>query len=82
MEAVQQLIARIRQICDRNAVDIELELTNYDRKHNGIISPVSLHRWISSIGLNFTPQQVQTLADAFKKGEGVDWKSLQQSIEL
>ena len=82
MEAVQQLIARIRQTCDRNAVDVELELTSYDRKRNGIISPVSLHRWISSIGLNFTPQQVQTLAEAFKKGEGVDWKALQQTIEL
>lgn len=82
MEQVQQLIARIRSTCDRNAVDVELELINYDRKRNGTISPVSLHRWISSIGLNFTPQQVQILAEAFKKGDAVDWKALQQMIEM
>ena len=81
MDCLQSLISRIRQQCDVRAVDLETELISYDRKQQGIISPVSLHRWISSLGLNFSTQQVQTLVQAFKKGEGVDWRALQMNIE-
>ena len=81
MDSVQGLISRIRAQCDARAVDIETELISYDRKQQGIISPVSLHRWILTLGLNFSTQQVQLLVNAFKKGEGVDWRALQLNIE-
>jgi Ca2+-binding EF-hand superfamily protein len=81
MEVVQGLISRIRAACDSRAVDLEQELISYDRKLTGVISPISLHRWISTLGLHFSTQQVQTIANAFKKGEGVDWRGLQFNIE-
>ena len=80
MRTAQQLILTIRNQCDRTSVDFDRELESYDRLNKGIISPVSLHRWISSIGLNFSAQQVQTIAGEFKEGEGVDWKALSNAI--
>ena len=80
MRTAQQLILTIRNQCDRTSVDFDRELESYDRRNKGIISPVSLHRWISSIGLNFSAQQVQSIADEFKDGEGLDWKALSNAI--
>ena len=80
MQSVQEIISLIRAQCDRTAVDFENELSSYDRKRNGLISPVSLHRWISSIGLNLSSQQVQLVANAFKKDDGVEWEELANAL--
>ena len=80
MQSVSQLINIIRVQCDRTSVDYENELASYDRKRNGIISPVSLHRWISSLGINLSAQQVQEIANAYRKEDGVEWEPLAQAI--
>lgn len=80
MEGIKGLISRIRSQVDTRSVDVEQELGYYDRTRTGIISPVSLHRWITSLGLNFDNQEIQTIISAYQRADGVDWRKLSEDI--
>jgi len=81
MEGVRSLISRIRDVVDKRSVDIENELMGYDRKKSGIISPVSLHRWLSSLGMNLSSSEINALVARFSSGDGVDWKRFCSEIQ-
>lgn len=72
MEPVQQILSRIKDFGDTHGVDFEYELLRYDHKKTGIISTVSLHRWVATLGVQLSARNVQALIYEYQKGDGVD----------
>ena len=72
MEPAQQILSRIKDFGASHGVDFEGELLRYDYKKTGVISTVSFHRWIATLGVQLSNRNVQTLILAYQKGDGVD----------
>ena len=72
MEPVQQILSRIKDFGDTHGVDFEYELLRYDHKKTGIITPVSLHRWVATLGIQISNRAVQAIIYEYQKGDGVD----------
>lgn len=72
MEPVQQILSRIKDFGETHGVDFEYELLRYDHKKTGIISTVSLHRWIATLGVQLSNRNVQALVYEYQKGDGID----------
>lgn len=81
MEGRAQILSRIKDFCKSHGVDLEQELLSYDRKKNGVISTVSLHRWIGSIGINLSNRNIQSLIIEYQKDDGIDVHKLINDIE-
>ncbi|KAH0792063.1 EF hand family protein [Histomonas meleagridis] len=79
-EEQQKILSRIKEIVTTHSIDVEKELGNYDRKQTGVISSISLHRWISSLGLSLDNQQIRMLADYYSAGPGVDIQRFVQDL--
>lgn len=76
MEGRAQILSRIKDFCSHHGIDIDNELLSYDRKKNGIISAVSFHRCIASIGINLSNRNIQSVVMEYQKGDGIDVRRL------
>lgn len=80
MDGIDSILQRLKDFTRVHAVDYENELLSYDTKRNGIISQVSLYRWLSNIGMNLSNRNIQQIIYSFKKDEGVDVYKLIEGI--
>ena len=64
-----------------HGIDIEYELMEYDRRRTGVISPLSLHRCLSSLGITVLTEQVQDLASVYQVPGGLDVRRIIKDIE-
>lgn len=80
MNNVSDIISRIKDFCISHAVDVENELLSYDRKKNGIISTISLRRWIASIGTNLSSRAIQALIMQYQDQDGINVRKLIDDI--
>jgi Ca2+-binding EF-hand superfamily protein len=71
-DSVTAIVARIKEFVQSHSLDFENEILAYDFKRRGIISTVSLHRWIGTMGINLSNRNVQTLIAGYAKDDGVD----------
>jgi Ca2+-binding EF-hand superfamily protein len=71
-ESIPAIVARIKAFVQLHNLDFEREILGYDVKHEGIISTVSLHRWISTMGISLSNRNVQSLIAGYSKDGGVD----------
>lgn len=72
MDGINSILQRLKDFTRVHAVDYENELLSYDTKRIGIISQVSLYRWLSNIGMNLSNRNIQQIIYSFKKDDGVD----------
>jgi Ca2+-binding EF-hand superfamily protein len=71
-DGVPAIVARIKEFGQSHGIDFESEILAYDYKRRGVISTVSLHRWIGSMGISLSNRNVQTLITGYSKDDGVD----------
>ena len=81
MEGVSGILQRIKDFSIGHAVDVRNELLSYDVKKKGIISQVSLYRWLATIGVNLSSRNIQNIVIAYTKGDGIDVYRLIEDIE-
>jgi Ca2+-binding EF-hand superfamily protein len=71
-ESVESILARIKEFGQSRGLDFESEILAYDRKRKGVISAVSLHRWIGTMGFNLGNCNIQALTLAYQRDDGID----------
>jgi Ca2+-binding EF-hand superfamily protein len=76
MDGAGQVVSRLKEFCQSHGVDIKSELANYDFHKTGVISTVSLHRWIGSLGISLSNHNIQQLILSYSKDNGVDSQRL------
>lgn len=81
MDGIDSILQRLKDFTRVHAVDYENELLSFDTKRNGIISQVSLYRWLSNIGMNLSNRNIQQIIYSYKKGEGIDVYGLIDGIK-
>lgn len=80
MDGIDSILQRLKDFTKVHAVDYENELLSFDTKRNGIISQVSLYRWLSNIGMNLSNRNIQQIIYTYKKDEGIDVRALIDGI--
>ena len=81
MESVKSIVSHIKQLVIERSIDVEGEISSYDRKHTGVISIVSLSRWLSSVGIRITSTQFEGLSSAYPHKEGFDYRRFLSDLE-
>jgi Ca2+-binding EF-hand superfamily protein len=80
-EGVQSVLARIKEFGQSRGLDFEGELLAYDHKRKGVISTVSLHRWLGGLGISLSNHNIRTLILAYQKDDVIDVLRLIQDLQ-